>query len=81
MKPYYEEGGITIYHGDCREILPEMSSARLVVTDPPYVFGIASTALLRDRRQAISTGRAESGATGMNPLIRLRTIQGKGRFL
>ena len=20
MKPYYEEAGITIYHGDCREI-------------------------------------------------------------
>lgn len=23
MKPYYEHGGITIYHGDCREILPQ----------------------------------------------------------
>lgn len=44
MKPYYEHGGITIYHGDCREILPEVSAVRLVVTDPPYVFGIASTA-------------------------------------
>jgi hypothetical protein len=20
MKPYYEEAGITIYHGDCREV-------------------------------------------------------------
>lgn len=44
MKPYYEHGGITIYHGDCRETLPEISAVRLVVTDPPYVFGIASTA-------------------------------------
>jgi DNA modification methylase len=44
MTPYYSEGGITIYHGDCREILPEVPSTRLVVTDPPYVFGIASTA-------------------------------------
>lgn len=24
MKPYYDEGGITIYHGDCREVLPEL---------------------------------------------------------
>jgi hypothetical protein len=23
MKPYYEEHGITIYHGDCREGLPK----------------------------------------------------------
>lgn len=44
MTPYYDEDGITIYHGDCRELLPEMPSVRLVVTDPPYVFGIASTA-------------------------------------
>jgi site-specific DNA-methyltransferase (adenine-specific) len=43
MRPYYEQDGCTIYHGDCREILPEMPSVRLVVTDPPYVFGIAST--------------------------------------
>jgi len=43
MKPYYEHGGITIYHGDSREILQMIRRARLVVTDPPYVFGIAST--------------------------------------
>ena len=24
MKPYYEHAGITIYHGDCREILPHI---------------------------------------------------------
>ena len=44
MKPYYEHKGITIYHGDCREVLPTLSGIRLVVTDPPYVFGIASSA-------------------------------------
>jgi site-specific DNA-methyltransferase (adenine-specific) len=44
LAPYYERGGIVIYHGDSRELLPELQSVRLVVTDPPYVFGIASTA-------------------------------------
>lgn len=24
MKPYYQHAGITIYHGDCREILPTL---------------------------------------------------------
>ncbi len=24
VQPYYERGGITIYHGDCREILPTL---------------------------------------------------------
>jgi site-specific DNA-methyltransferase (adenine-specific) len=35
VKPYYERDGITIYHGDCREILPSLK-ADVVVTDPPY---------------------------------------------
>lgn len=35
-KPYYEEEGITIFHGDCREILPHLSNVDLVLTDPPY---------------------------------------------
>jgi len=35
-KPYYEHAGITIYHGDCREILPGLPKVDLVLTDPPY---------------------------------------------
>ena len=35
MQPYYEHAGITIYHGDCREILPGFDSF-VLVTDPPY---------------------------------------------
>jgi len=37
-KPYFEKDGITIYHGDCREIFPQVVADVLVV-DPPY--GIA----------------------------------------
>ena len=36
MKPYYEHAGITIYHGDCREVLPEIERADALVTDPPF---------------------------------------------
>jgi len=36
MKPYYEHQGITIYHGDCRNILPTLEPVDLVLTDPPY---------------------------------------------
>jgi DNA modification methylase len=38
LKPYYEASGITIYHGDCREILPQLPKdcADLLVADPPY---------------------------------------------
>jgi site-specific DNA-methyltransferase (adenine-specific) len=40
MKPYYEQDGITIYHGDCREVLPDVwFGVDLLLADPPY--GIA----------------------------------------
>lgn len=35
MTPYYEQDGITIYHGDCREVMPPLI-AHVLVTDPPY---------------------------------------------
>jgi site-specific DNA-methyltransferase (adenine-specific) len=34
--PYYEEPGITIYCADCRDVLPHLSRAALVLTDPPF---------------------------------------------
>jgi DNA modification methylase len=36
MTPYYQEAGITIYHGDCREILQQLGRFDLLLTDPPY---------------------------------------------
>lgn len=38
LEPYYDHDGVTIYHGDCREVLPQLSkeSIDLVFTDPPY---------------------------------------------
>jgi len=36
MKPYYQDEAVTIYHGDCREILPTLPQVDLVLTDPPY---------------------------------------------
>lgn len=53
--PYYDRDGITIYHGDCREILPllEPGSIDLVLTDPPY--GVSER-----------TKRATNGRGGQN---------------
>ena len=38
MKPYYDHAGITIYHGDCREVMGSMpeDSIDIIWTDPPY---------------------------------------------
>lgn len=39
MKPYFQDDAVTIYHGDCREILPTLEAVDLVLTDPPYGIG------------------------------------------
>ena len=36
MKPYYQDEWVTIYHGDCREILPSLPKVDSVLTSPPY---------------------------------------------
>ena len=36
MTPYYERSGITIYHADCRDVLPLLVGIDLALTDPPY---------------------------------------------
>lgn len=40
-KPYYQDNACTIYHANCREILPLLDLADLVLTDPPYGIGEA----------------------------------------
>ena len=42
-KPYYQDDSCTIYHGDCREILPHLAPVDLVLTDPPYGIGADSS--------------------------------------
>jgi DNA modification methylase len=40
MTPYYQDDAVTIYHGDCREIVPALRRRfDLLLTDPPYGIG------------------------------------------
>jgi len=36
MTPYYSHAGITIYHADCRDVLPGLEPVDMVLTSPPY---------------------------------------------
>jgi DNA modification methylase len=38
-EPYYQDDAITIYHGDCRYILPSLTGPFFVFSDPPYNVG------------------------------------------
>lgn len=38
-RPYYQDAHVTLYHGDSRELLPQLPMAGLCLTDPPYGHG------------------------------------------
>lgn len=64
MKPYYEADGITIYHGDCFDILHDLSDVGAVITDPPYSSG---GAFRGDRAQQTSTKYVQSSTAAYRP--------------
>lgn len=36
MTPYYQDEAVTLVHGDCLDVLPQLTDVALVLTDPPY---------------------------------------------
>lgn len=48
-KPYFEDNSVTIYHGDCRQIVPFLPKFDLLLTDPPY--GIDESSKKQKSRQ------------------------------
>lgn len=46
LTPYYQDDAVTIYHGDCRKVLPRLGMFDLLLTDPPY--GIGKSGKKRD---------------------------------
>lgn len=67
MKPYYEDDWVTIYNGDCREILPTLPKVDLVLTDPPYNAINRQTGGLRK----IDKGAADSAPVDVDVLAPL----------
>jgi len=50
MKHYYQDDAVTIYHGDCREIVPALGRFDLLLTDPPYGVGMDYGPITDDAR-------------------------------
>jgi DNA modification methylase len=56
MTPYYEHAGITIYHGDCRDVMLDLAPHYaekifdLLLTDPPYGIDINKSQRLSKSR-------------------------------
>jgi len=73
--PYYEQDGITIYHGDCLDVLPQLAPVDHVITDPPYSphthakqwIGAALTA---EGKPRVGMAFAELGFAPLTPALR-----------
>jgi hypothetical protein len=70
MTPYYEEKGITIYHGDCREILPSLPKVDLVLTDPPYGIGLRNGDVDGHRSSRWATVKGDDSTESGDCLVR-----------
>ena len=55
-KPYYQDDFATIYHGNCREILPLLPKVDLVLTDPPYGIGCDSSSKIGNKSRDSYSG-------------------------
>lgn len=78
IAPYYDHGGIVIYHADCLEVLAELQGpAQAIVMDPPYCSGTrheaskpARGAMLRGRRFGKPIENDQMTTTGFVWLLR-----------
>ena len=56
IRPYYQDSAVTIYHGDCREVVPTLGRFDLLLCDPPYGIGI-------NKSHRLSVSRGFGGET------------------
>jgi site-specific DNA-methyltransferase (adenine-specific) len=49
VTPYYDHAGVTIYHGDSRDVLPRLA-ADVLITDPPYGVNLGKHAAAKETR-------------------------------
>ncbi len=71
MKPYYEHAGITIYHGDCREILREIQPGGIeaLLTDPVWPGAAAVLAGRGSEQELFDLAAREAERLGCRRII------------
>ncbi|MDP2410377.1 MAG: hypothetical protein Q8M26_08830 [Pseudolabrys sp.] len=60
--------GVTLYLGDCREILPTLGKVDAVVTDPPYGIGISQNPV-RQRHEKLDWDSAPPSASLIESIV------------
>jgi DNA modification methylase len=74
-KPYYKDDFVTIYHGDCREIVPLLGRFDLLLTDPPYGIGFAARPTDYQRASGMKPSTWDDSAPDVLPLLKSADAQ------
>ena len=78
MTPYYDRAGITIYHGDCLDVVDDLAPHighqlfDLLLTDPPY--GIGTWSLSAGHMTGDEIGAINRWDVAVNPVTLRRVI-------
>jgi site-specific DNA-methyltransferase (adenine-specific) len=90
MKPYFDDGQVTLYHGDALEVLAALPDASLdcILTDPPYCSGASLEAQKNTPAQGLRSATVQAAGfrwfaadnmstAGLMALLRSLLIEGR----
>jgi len=75
IQPYYQDSAVRIFHGDCRDVLPQIETADHWIFDPPYSQWThekqwIGAALTSDGKPRVSTAHKELGFAPLSAELR-----------
>ena len=54
VAPYYRDDAVVIFNADCKEIVPQMPKACLLLTDPPYGIDVAKAGKVGSNNKGVA---------------------------
>lgn len=86
MKPYYEQDGVTIYHGNNASIWTQLPMCDHLISDPPYSAHTHAkqwigAALTSDGKPRVSTAHKELGFDAIDPIFQAETADRAAHFI
>jgi site-specific DNA-methyltransferase (adenine-specific) len=78
VQPYYESGNVTLYHADCRDVIPSLGKFDLVLTDPPYALRAGQSEYRVTASVAVGLSLAAKAVKKKGALLCMTTSSGRG---
>ncbi len=76
--PYYQDELVTLFHGDCRDVVPSLPRVDLVLTDPPYALGARNGEWAATAAVAIGLNEAAKRVRAKGSMVVFTTTSGRG---